>query len=173
MSIGTDRSMKRALNAVLLAAGLATMGSALAHPGFGGPGGGPAGMGFGPRAEAIKQRLNLDAAQAQRWEALVAESQQAREAARNEMQTTRQAVRDEMAKPDPDLARVAALSDSVRDRMQATRRQIRDRWLQLYATFTPEQKSIALAFMQGRHGRGWGHDGGGWGPGQRYGAPRG
>jgi Spy/CpxP family protein refolding chaperone len=179
MSSGAKSSMKRALNAVLLAAGLAAMGSAIAHPGFGGHGGGPGGIGFGPRAEALKSRLNLTAAQEQQWAALVAESQQAREAARSTAQATRQAMRDEMAKADPDLARMAALSDSVRDKMQATRRQIRDRWLELYATFSPEQKSVALAYMQGRRGggwveegRGWGPGGGGWGPGQRHGAPR-
>ena len=58
------------------------------------------------------------------------------------MQKVHDALTAELAKPEPDLAAVAAIADGVQASNQTLRQSVRDQWLQLYATFTPEQKAV-------------------------------
>ncbi len=54
----------------------------------------------------------------------------------------RAAMKAEFAKPEPDLAALAARGDEVRGRMAAAHREMRDGFLKLYAGMTPEQKGM-------------------------------
>jgi Spy/CpxP family protein refolding chaperone len=135
-------------------------GAAFAHgPGFGGPGGGGPGLG-GAHVEHViarmKERLALDSSQQVMFDNAVAATKSARETGRAERLKLRDAARAELAKPEPDLASLAALSDAAQANGQALRHQVRDQWLRLYATFTPAQKTIvrdALAQRLERHER--------------------
>lgn len=91
----------------------------------------------------IKPQLNLNTSQQQQWDAVVAQSEAAREAARSSFAQVKAALQAELAKAEPDFAAVAALSDSVREQVFAQHKQTRDAWLALYANFTPEQKTVA------------------------------
>jgi Spy/CpxP family protein refolding chaperone len=128
--------MKRMLQAVLLGLALGTLGvSASAQPIHGDS---PLDALGGAKAE-----LNLNTSQQQQWDNAVAMSTAARNAMRANLQQARTALEAELAKAEPDLASLAAATDSVRDQMASLHRQARDAWLALYATFTPEQKGIA------------------------------
>ena len=104
---------------------------------------------------ALKTQLNLNTAQQQQWDAVVAQSQAARQAARagfEQLKTTTQA---ELAKAEPDLAALAAQGDAMREQNAPAHKAVRDAWLALYATFTPDQKAVVrdaitakLAHMQ-------------------------
>jgi Spy/CpxP family protein refolding chaperone len=48
----------------------------------------------------------------------------------------------ELAKAEPDLAAMAALADSMHATNQSLRQGVRTQWLQIYATFSPEQKAV-------------------------------
>ncbi len=91
---------------------------------------------------ALKSQLNLTASQQQAWDAAVAAAKQAREAARASRQTVGQLAREELAKPAPDLAKIATAADQAHDASTTARRQIRNQFLSLYATFSPEQKTL-------------------------------
>ena len=91
----------------------------------------------------IKPQLNLNTAQQQQWDAVVAQSKAARETARANFAQVQSALQAELAKPEPDFAAVAAVSDGVREQNVALHKQVRDAWLALYANFTSEQKAIA------------------------------
>ena len=148
----TVRSRIAALvSGLALAAG---SGAVLAQPMHGhghGPGGGD------PIARVIaqyKSQLALNTSQQQMWDNAVAVTQQARQNGRALMQPLHDAMRAELAKPDPDLAAIAAMADDAQVRGQALRKQVRDEWLKLYATFTPEQKAVvrdALVTRMQRH----------------------
>jgi hypothetical protein len=58
------------------------------------------------------------------------------------MLAVRDAMRAELAKPEPDLAGVAAIADAARDKPQAERLKVRGAWLNLYGTFTVAQKQV-------------------------------
>lgn len=90
----------------------------------------------------IKDQLNLNTSQQQQWDAVAAQSKAAREAARAAFAQVNSALQVELAKPEPDLASVAALRDSVHQQIEAQHKQTRDAWLALYANFTPEQKTM-------------------------------
>jgi uncharacterized membrane protein len=79
----------------------------------------------------LKSQLNLNTSQQAMWES-----------ARANMQKVNDALTAELAKPEPDLAAVAAAADSARNANQQLHTQVRDAWLNLYATFTPDQKTI-------------------------------
>ena len=89
-----------------------------------------------------KAQLNLNTSQQQRWDAIAAQAKAGHEAARANFAQVRAAMQTELAKPQPDLAAVAATADSVRQQNEALHRATRDAWLALYATFTPEQKLV-------------------------------
>lgn len=90
-----------------------------------------------------KAQLNLNTSQQQQWDAAVAQSQATRAAARASFAQVHAALQAELAKPEPDFASVAALSDSAREQIASQHKQSRDAWLALYANFTPEQKATA------------------------------
>ena len=102
---------------------------------------------------ALKDQLNLNTSQQVMWDNAVAASKSAREAARTNMQSVREALKAELAKPEPDLAAVARAADTARNTGQAAHQQARDAWLSLYATFTPDQKTIVKNALQQRLSR--------------------
>src|SRR5215471_9756650 len=92
---------------------------------------------------SLKGQLNLNTSQQQQWDNAVSLSQAAygmMMVSRKQGQTALQA---ELAKPEPDFAALAAAADGARDQIASAHRQARDAWLAVYATFTPEQKTVA------------------------------
>jgi Spy/CpxP family protein refolding chaperone len=90
----------------------------------------------------LKNQLNLNTSQQAMWDNAVAAGKAARTSARANMQKVHDTLVAELAKPEPDLAAVAAASDSARNANAQLRTQVRDAWLNLYSTFTPEQKTV-------------------------------
>ena len=90
----------------------------------------------------LKSQLNLNTSQQTMWDNAVAAGKAARETARTNMQKVHDTLAAELAKPEPDLAAVSAASDSARNANAALHAQVRDAWLNLYSTFTPEQKAV-------------------------------
>jgi Spy/CpxP family protein refolding chaperone len=124
---------------------------------MGGPGGpmgyGSGGHGFGGGhlamvLEEAKSRLALDTSQQLLWDNAIAQSKAARESARSLHQRLRESMRAELAKPEPDLAALAAMADDMHAQGDALRRDVRDPWLKLYATFNAQQKAIVREMLQ-------------------------
>ena len=132
--------------AVAAAALIGIAGVAAAQPHHHGHGGGDFVLGIG----ALKGQLNLNTSQQVMWDNAAAAGKAARDNARANMQKVRAALKTELAKPEPDLAAVAAVADAQRDAGAASRRQVRDAWLNLYATFTPDQKAVVKNALQQR-----------------------
>lgn len=105
-------------------------------PGFGGPGG------FEQMIFSLKPQLDLTTSQQTMWDSVVANAKAARTSTRSHMEQMHAAFKAELAKPEPDLAAIAALSDQAQADAIAARRQVRDQWLALYATFSPAQKGV-------------------------------
>ena len=82
------------------------------------------------------------------FDSAVAQTKAARDSGRALHQKVKDALTAELAKPEPDLAAVAAVADGVQQQGIALRHQVRDAWLQLYATFSPEQKAVVRDLMQ-------------------------
>ena len=128
--------------AALSAAALLTISGIAAaqpHRGHHGP------MGGGDVVMAIaglKSELNLNTSQQTMWDNAVAAGKAARDTGRAHRQKVHDALTAELAKAEPDLAAVAAASDAARDAAAAAHRQVRSAWLNLYSTFTPEQKAV-------------------------------
>ena len=142
LSIMNTRISTR-LAAVFAAALVGLAGTAFAQP-SGGHGHGHRGGG-GDVVMAIvhlKDQLNLNTAQQAMWDNAVAASKAARETARTNAQSVQQTLRAELAKPEPDLAAVAAAADAARSANAAVHTQVRAAWLNIYGTFTPEQKTV-------------------------------
>jgi periplasmic protein CpxP/Spy len=131
---------------------VAFSGAALAQPGHhhGGPGQGPD---FVHVFMALKSQLNLNTSQQAMWDAAVAQSKSARDAGRANFDKVRTAMTAELAKPEPDLAAVAAVADDAQAANTALRKQIRGQWLALYATFTPDQKAVVKDALNKRVAR--------------------
>jgi Spy/CpxP family protein refolding chaperone len=91
---------------------------------------------------ALKSQLNLNTSQQSMWDNAVAAGKAARATARTNMQKVHDTLTAELAKPEPDLAAVSAAQDSARNANAALHGQVRDAWLNLYATFTPDQKTV-------------------------------
>ena len=122
---------------------------ASAQPGHhGGPMGGPFGDHLGQVIEGAQAQLNLNSSQQQMFTNNVAQSKAAFAGGRSQMQGVRDALTAELAKPEPDLAAVAAVADGAQQQMQTIRHQVRDAWLALYTTFTPEQKAVVKDIIQ-------------------------
>jgi Spy/CpxP family protein refolding chaperone len=102
---------------------------------------------------ALKGQLNLNTSQQAMWDNAAAATKAARESARANMQKVHDAMSAELAKPEPDLAAVAAAADAVRSANAAAHSQVRDAWLNLYGTFTPDQKAVVKASLQKRMAR--------------------
>jgi Spy/CpxP family protein refolding chaperone len=157
MAHRSPRRFDARLAALATAAALAFTftGAAMAQP-HGGPGHrGPMG-GDDLFANAIahaKANLNLNTSQQTMFDAAVAQSKAAREQGRALRQSVKDALTTELAKPEPDLAAVAAVADNARAQGQALRQQVRAQWLNLYATFSPEQKGVVRDLLQQRLAR--------------------
>jgi len=107
-------------------------------PGFGGPGGGS----IEQAIASVQAQLNLNTSQQAMWDSVVTNAKATRAAGRAGMEQVHAALVAELAKPEPDLAAVAAISDQSQGNAAAARKVIRDQWLALYATFTPAQKTV-------------------------------
>jgi Spy/CpxP family protein refolding chaperone len=156
-----DQSPRRfdarvAARAAAAALALAFAGAVFAQP-HGGPGWhrGPAGGGdmFEQAIAHAKANLNLNTSQQQMFDATVAQAKAARQQGRALMQKVHDALAAELAKAEPDFAAVAAVADDARAQGQALRQQVRTRWLNLYATFSPEQKAVVRDMLQQRLAR--------------------
>jgi len=97
-----------------------------------------------------KSRLNLNTMQQGMFDTAVADSKAAREAGRALHEKVRATLQTELAKPEPDLAAVAAAADAAADQGRDKRKAIRAEWLALYATFTVEQKAVVKDLLQKR-----------------------
>ena len=124
--------------------GISGLAVAQAHHGHGGPAGGDFLMGI----VALKDQLNLNTSQQAMWDNAVAAGKAARDGARASHQKVHDTLAAELAKAEPDLAAVAAATDAARDTAAAQHRQVRDAWLNLYATFTPDQKTVVKNALQ-------------------------
>jgi Spy/CpxP family protein refolding chaperone len=143
---------RRAIAAASAALAFAFGGSALAQPAHGH---GPHGMGadggdvmLGHLITQAQAQLKLNTSQSGMFDAAVAQTKAARESGRALHQKVKDALTAELAKSEPDLAAVAAVADGVQQQGTALRHQVRDAWLQLYATFSPEQKAVVRDLMQ-------------------------
>jgi Spy/CpxP family protein refolding chaperone len=137
-----ERLMKGLLT-VVLAAGLGSV--AMPAPAQPLHGGGPLAM-----LSTIKPQLNLNTSQQQQWDAVVEQTKAAHEAARANRAQVKAALTAELAKPEPDFAALAALSDGVHQQNRALHLQTRNAWLALYATMSPEQKGLARDAIKAR-----------------------
>jgi Spy/CpxP family protein refolding chaperone len=148
-SIMTSRIRSRvaaaAAAALIGVAGLA--GAQAFHRGH--HGGGDVVMGIA----ALKDQLNLNTAQQAQWDSAVAAGKAARESGRTAMQNVHTTLQAELAKAEPDLAAVAAAADAARNTAATAHRQARDAWLNLYNTFSPDQKAVVKAALQKRLAR--------------------
>ena len=97
------------------------------------------------RAQA---KLNLNTSQKLMFDNALAQAKAAHESGRALHQKVKDSLAAELAKTEPDLAAVAAVSDGVQQQGIALRHQVRDAWLQLYATFTPDQKAVVREMLQ-------------------------
>lgn len=98
----------------------------------------------------VKEQLNLNTSQQMQWDNVAALAKAAHETAHANLSQLRTATQAELAKPEPDLASMAASADTLRQQNETQRKAVRDAWLALYATFTPEQKGVvASALRQG------------------------
>ena len=100
--------------------------------------------------EEAKASLNLNTSQQVQWDNVVAQGKAAREQGRANRQKVKDAIRAELAKPEPDLAAIAAIADAVEQQNRSLRQPVRAQWLVLYGTFTPEQKAVVRGLLQQR-----------------------
>jgi Spy/CpxP family protein refolding chaperone len=102
---------------------------------------------------ALKGQLNLDTSQQTLWDNAAAAGKAARQTARANMQKVHDTLTAELAKPEPDLAAVAASADAARSANAALHGQVRDAWLNLYGTFTADQKTVVKNALTQRMAR--------------------
>ena len=142
------RTLSGVMAAALLAAGMSV---ATAQPG-GMPHGAGGGGGFAIEQviASLKGQLNLNTSQQATWDSVAAHGKAAREQGRAGMEQMHAALNAELAKPEPDFATLAALSDQRQAEAQAARKQVRDEWLALYATFSPAQKAVVRDAVKAR-----------------------
>jgi periplasmic protein CpxP/Spy len=103
--------------------------------------------------QRIQAKLNLNTSQQQQWDAAVAQNKTTHEAMRANFQQLKAATQAELAKPDPDLAALASVSDQVQQQNIAQRKQARAAWLALYGTFSAEQKATVRDAINARMAR--------------------
>ena len=96
----------------------------------------------------LKSQLNLNTSQQAMWDNAVAAGKAARDSARANHQQMHATLTAELAKAEPDLAAVATAADAARDAAAAQHRQVRAAWLNLYSTFTPDQKTVVKNALQ-------------------------
>jgi len=100
-----------------------------------------------------KAKLNLDSSQQVAWDNAVAASKAAHQAMRANRQKVNDALQAELAKPQPDLASVAALADEVAQQNRGQHVGARNQWLTLYAMLSPDQKTIVRDGIASRMAR--------------------
>jgi Spy/CpxP family protein refolding chaperone len=138
------------LAAIAAAALVGLTGAALAQPFHHGPhGGGDVVMSI----VALKSQLNLNTSQQSMWDNAVAAGKAARQTAHANQQKVHDTLTAELAKPEPDLAAVAAASDVARNANAVLHGQVRDAWLNVYGTFTPDQKAVVKNALSQRMAR--------------------
>jgi protein CpxP len=144
------KSFAARLAALAAVAIVGVAGSALAQPAHHhrGPGGDVA-----LAIAALKGQLNLNTSQQQMWDSAVAATQAARQSGRANFGRLHDALAAELAKAEPDLAAVAAVGDDVHAKNATLRKQVRDNWLAIYATFSPDQKTIVRNALSRRMAR--------------------
>ena len=148
------RSTTRRIGMLLAALAFATAGAVSAQPAghFGhGPGGG--GLSIERAIGAAKSQLNLNTSQQQMWDANVALSKSTFAQARANREALRTAVQTELAKDPPDLRTLAGQMDALQAQNHDARTKVRNAWLQLYETFTPEQKAVVKQILTQRLSR--------------------
>jgi Spy/CpxP family protein refolding chaperone len=116
-------------------------------------GGGPIDLLVPHMLEKAKASLNLNTSQQAMWDNIVAQGKAAHDEGRTNRQKVKAVLQAELAKPEPDLAAIAAAADTVEQQNRALRQQVRTQWLNLYATFTPEQKGVVRDLLQKRLAR--------------------
>ena len=135
------RSSSRRLAGLAAALALSLAGAAAAQPAGHPPhGAGPDMLVAG--ILAVKANLNLDTSQQLAWDNAVAATKAARQAARDGRARVQAALQAELAKPEPDLAAIASLTDQVQAQNQVQRVAARTQWLGLYANLSPTQKGV-------------------------------
>jgi uncharacterized membrane protein len=102
---------------------------------------------------ALKGQLDLNTSQQTMWDNAVAAGKAARQTAHANMQKVHDTLAAELAKPEPDLAAVAASSDAARTANAALHAQVRDAWLNLYGTFSVDQKAVVKSSLSKRMAR--------------------
>lgn len=137
--------------AATAAAGLIGLGAAAqAQPMHRGPhGGGDVIMAIA----RLQNQLNLNTSQQTMWDNAVAAGKSARASAQANHQNVANVLNAELAKPEPDLAAVAAAADAAQAQNTALRHQVRAAWLSLYATFSTAQKTVVKTAIQQRLAR--------------------
>lgn len=90
----------------------------------------------------IHDQLHLTPEQEKTWQKLAAETKELRISGQAQRKEIKSQLDQELAHAQPDLARIAALSDRAKDEGVTRRRQLRDEWLKLYAQLSPEQKLV-------------------------------
>ena len=128
--------------AVLALTGAAAMAQPAGWHGHGHGQGPGAGIEIEHVLVALKGQLALNTSQQLMWDNAVAQTRAAHAAGRESMQKVRDTLAAELAKAEPDLAAVAAAADNTRNSHQALRHGVRNQWLQIYATFSQEQKAV-------------------------------
>jgi len=99
---------------------------------------------------SAQSQLNLNTSQQQMFDSAVASSKAAWQQGKTLHQSVKDALTAELAKSEPDLSAVAAAADGARAQGQALQQQVRAQWLALYATFTPDQKTVVKNLIQQR-----------------------
>lgn len=127
-----------AITAAALTLGLASHVSAQPM----GPGAGDPGEMIARMLHGAKAKLNLDSSQQIAWDNAVSASKAAHQAIRTNRQKVHDALQAELAKPQPDLAAVAALADDVAQQNRAQHITARNQWLTLYSMLSPDQKTM-------------------------------
>ena len=92
--------------------------------------------------QSLHDQLGLDMSQQPLWDAAVAATQTARQAMHAGMQQLKAATQAELAKPEPDLASLAAQADAIQQQNAVTRKAARDAWLAVYANLNATQKGV-------------------------------
>lgn len=95
-----------------------------------------------------KSQLNLNTSQQQMFDAAIASTKSAMQQGRTLHQSVKDALNAELAKAEPDLGAVAVAGDNAKAQGDALRKQVRAQWLALYATFTPDQKTVVKTLIQ-------------------------
>ncbi len=100
--------------------------------------------------EQLRQELHLTPAQEQARQQITAQAEASRERTRDKRMDIMQAYKSELDKPEPNLARVAALVNQTHDQQAKDLRDIQQKRLTFYANLTPEQKSAVKNVLKQR-----------------------